>query len=511
MNPTTGLPVNAALQQAVLLVARGNALQKAGDRNGAAQAYQQAIRLAPLNAAAYRALLELLVHAGDTANAQLVMRAVPPVVHQQSAAIRFIHARLLLQEEQPEEALALLQALAGSTEVEPATLAFNLALCHTLTGKHAESLPFYEQARKLGLHTPPLYLNWARSTLFSGNPDDAERIYREAARAWPNEVIFKYEHATLLLKTGHYDLGFRLFHHRWHAGLPQFQVPPGREISLPTWDGRKPLRSLLVTREQGIGEQIVFSALLPALARKVDHLAVSFDTRLYPLIRRTWPDIECAAPDEALDSVRGRFDAWLSSGDIGAVVPDALGWKDGYLAPDLGRTAQLREKYQRQFPGKKLVGVSWTSRESALSKFKTMNPLDWKPIFEVPDCQFINLQYGDVRADLARVREVLGVDIHQDPEIDAWHDLDGLAAQMAALDLVITSSNSTAHIAAGTRAPTWIILPSTWGLLWYWGYKDNRCDWYPEARLFRAEGEGDWNPILAEVAAALQQGCRART
>lgn len=511
MNLSTGLPVNTALQQAALLVARGNALQQAGDRNGAAQAYQQAIRLAPLNAAAYIALLALLELAGDPANGEVVMQAVPAAVYAQSAAIRFYHARLLQQQDQPERALALLQALAGSPGVEPALLAFNLGLCQTFTGQHAEALPAYERARKLGLRVPPLHLNWARSTMFTGDIEGAYRIYREGARIWPNAIIFKYEKAMLLLKTRQYANGFRLFQHRWTAGLPQFVTHAGRQIGLPVWDGLKPLRSLLVTREQGIGEQLVFSALLPALARKVEHLAVSFDTRLYPLLNRTWPGIECALPDEPLDSVRHRFDACLSAGDIGTLVPEAVGWKEGYLVPERGRATQLREKYQRQFPGKKLIGVSWTSRESALSKFKTMDLLDWRPVLEQPGCQFINLQYGAVDAELARVREVMGIDIHQDPDIDTRQDLDGLAAQMAALDLVITSSNSTAHIAGATRAPTWIILPASWGLIWYWGHTDSRCDWYPEARLFRARDEGDWGPVMAEVAAALQQECGAPT
>lgn len=511
MNPTTGLPMSTALQQAVLLVARGNALQKAGDLNSAAQAYQQAIRLAPLSSPAYVSLLELLISVGDTANAKLVIQAVPADLYPRSPTIRYVHARLLLQLGQPGQALPLLQSLAGSTDVNAQGLAFNLGLCNALLGRHTEAISAYESAYALGLREAWLSSNWARSAQYVGDMVTAEKLYLETTRNLPNNIPFKYELAVLLLRTGQFARGFRLYHHRWEAGLPQFQQSAAQQIGLPQWNGPQAPRSVLVTREQGIGEQIVFSTLLPALARKVEHLAVSFDSRLYPLIRRTWPAIECTQPDESLDSVRGRFDACVSAGDIGALVPEAVGWKDGYLAPELGRTAQLREKYRRQFPGKRLVGLSWLSKLSALSESKSMDLLDWRPLLEQQDCQFINLQYGEVGPDLARVRDTLGVEVHQDPEIDPMQDLDGLAAQMAALDLVITGSNSTAHIAAAIHAPTWVILPAGFNVLWYWGHKGNRCDWYPEARLFRSRVEGEWAPILAEVAAALQQDCGAPT
>ncbi|MCD6060659.1 MAG: hypothetical protein K0S16_970, partial [Moraxellaceae bacterium] len=73
-----------------------------------------------------------------------------------------------------------------------------------------------------------------------------------------------------------------------------------------------------------------------------------------------------------------------------------------------------------------------------------------------------------------------------------------------ALDLLITTSNSTAHLAAATNAPTWVILPMGSGLLWYWGYKP-QCRWYPHIRLFRTRDSTDWTNVIDEVTCALRE------
>lgn len=502
MQPTNPFPGQADLQQASLLIARGKALQQAGNLQGAVQAYQQAVQRTPLSSAGYRALLDLLFAADDIANATTVVKAVPPVVYQQSAPIRYLHARVLLRQAQAAQALPLLQGLAGDPEIDAPGLSYNLGQCLAQLGDHAGAVAAFERAYNLGLKADWLYLGWARSAQLTGDLATAERWYRDLCRLHPDNSSLKYEQAITLLKAGQYAAGFRLYAHRWNADLPHFKDSVARDIGLPSWDGRKPVRSLLVVREQGLGEQILFSSLLPAIRSKVGRLAVAFDPRLSPLVGRSWDGIECIDPTESFESLRGRFEACISAADMGGIVTEATGWKHGPLKVDQDRAAQLREKYRQQFPGKKLVGISWMSKQSALSEAKSMDLLAWRPLLEQSDCQFVSLQYGNVEPDLARARERLGVEIHRDAEIDAFQDIDGLAAQMVAMDLVVSTSNSTAHLAAAVHAPTWILLPAGWGLLWYWG-QGPCCPWYPEARLFRCSAPDDWMPVLASVGQAL--------
>ncbi|MDF2445581.1 MAG: hypothetical protein K0S46_817 [Moraxellaceae bacterium] len=505
MTPPDHSSRQPGLQQAMLQLAQGKALLKAGNGAAAVVAFQQVIRLAPLSPAGYRALLEMLVPAGDIVNGRKVIQILPVEVYEAAPPLRYLHARLLLQEGQPTQALPLLEALAGNPEVDAGGQAFNLGQCLAQLGRHQEAVESFRRASELGLRADWLSLEWARSAQFTGDMETAGRLYRELTRSRPDTPQLKYEQAILLLKTGQFKTGFQLYQYRWQSGLPHFQHCSARSVGLPAWDGRKAPPSLLVMREQGVGEQIVFSALLPALAQKVGHLAVAFEPRLVPLLKRTWPGIESVSPEEPAESLRTRFDTCISAADMGALVPEAIGWTGGRLLPDRERAARLREKYRQLFPGKKLVGLSWMSRQSALSTAKSVDLAAWQGVLQSKDCQFINLQYGAMEAEQGQARTQWGVDIFRDPEIDVYQDLDGLAAQMAALDVVVSTSSTTAHLAAATGAPTWVVLPSGWGLLWYWGHEGDRCAWYPEARLFRATVGGDWAPALAGVEAALAE------
>jgi ADP-heptose:LPS heptosyltransferase len=81
-------------------------------------------------------------------------------------------------------------------------------------------------------------------------------------------------------------------------------------------------------------------------------------------------------------------------------------------------------------------------------------------------------------------------------------DLDGFAAQVAALDLVITISNTTAHVAGALGVPCWVLLPSGLGENWYWFLDRDDSPWYPSVRLFRQSEPGVWTDVINNVGAA---------
>ena len=91
---------------------------------------------------------------------------------------------------------------------------------------------------------------------------------------------------------------------------------------------------------------------------------------------------------------------------------------------------------------------------------------------------FINAQYGDTAEEVRTFGERYGISIYRDPEIDALADLEGLAAQLSALDLLVSVSNTTAHLAAATGVPTWLHVPDGNKRLWYWLDAGGYSPWY---------------------------------
>jgi hypothetical protein len=113
----------------------------------------------------------------------------------------------------------------------------------------------------------------------------------------------------------------------------------------------------------------------------------------------------------------------------------------------------------------------------------------------------VNLQYGDCAADLAAVRDRLGVEVIHDSAVDPLLDMDAAFAQVAAMDLVISTSNTTVHTAGSQGVPVWVLLPYAKGVLWYWFARRSDSPWYPSARLIRQSRLDPEKPWWEEVAA----------
>jgi hypothetical protein len=84
--------------------------------------------------------------------------------------------------------------------------------------------------------------------------------------------------------------------------------------------------------------------------------------------------------------------------------------------------------------------------------------------------------------------------------LDLFSDIDGLAALICACDLVITVSNTTAHLAGALGVPVWVMVPGGNGKLWYWGGGQGGSPWYPAATIFKQTVAGAWDDVVARIA-----------
>ena len=121
---------------------------------------------------------------------------------------------------------------------------------------------------------------------------------------------------------------------------------------------------------------------------------------------------------------------------------------------------------------------------------------------------------------LAPLAEIPGVSWHvlqQDAASAGWRkgfgvvsggdDLLADARVMRALDLMISVDTMTAHLAGALGVPVWNLLHADADWRWMEGRDDS--PWYPTMRLFRQERPGEWEPVVARVAAELKRLSRA--
>ena len=111
--------------------------------------------------------------------------------------------------------------------------------------------------------------------------------------------------------------------------------------------------------------------------------------------------------------------------------------------------------------------------------------------------EIINLQYGDVEEELEQFQQQTDLIIYQDEEIDSLQNLDDFAAQVSALDLVISTSNTTVHMAGALGKQVWPLLPYIPD--WRWMLDRADTPWYPSMKLFRQKKEGVWEDPFNEI------------
>jgi ADP-heptose:LPS heptosyltransferase len=117
------------------------------------------------------------------------------------------------------------------------------------------------------------------------------------------------------------------------------------------------------------------------------------------------------------------------------------------------------------------------------------------------EANFVNLQYGDHEEELSLLRKNSDIHIHDWEDVNPLEDLDEFAAQISALDLVISIDNSTVHMAGSLGVETLVLLPFIPD--WRWMLERNDSPWYQSLQLFRQSAPGEWDKVIADVRVAL--------
>ena len=276
------------------------------------------------------------------------------------------------------------------------------------------------------------------------------------------------------------------------------RVSQARAGGEPAWSGGRIDGLLRIWAEQGVGDQVLFASLLALARARAPRVHLECDRRLAPLFRRSFPWLEdiiaAGAPAAAAQ-------AQCSLGGLGAalsVSPDELSGAP-YLIADPAQRAATRARYEALAQGRPIIGISWFSENPEFGRYKSSALEEWEPLLR-REALFINLQYHSKPEDIAAVQTRFGCTIHTDPDVNQTLDLDAFAAQIAAVDEMISVSNSGVHMAGALGARCTMLAPPGRGLLWYWGMEGETTPWYASLRIVRRAPGQAWTASIAQIA-----------
>lgn len=352
-------------------------------------------------------------------------------------------------------------------------------------------------------------INLARLQALNTRPDLAVETLNNALSHHPANPLLRWARSLILLSIQDFSSGWQDYGIRWQLPPAQFDSPR-YDFRLPPAPNTRqpgPDAPVWLWKEQGPGDEILCASVIPTAQQQGWPLHLGCSSRLVTLFRRSFPKLRVDAIETItpIDLARDKYQMPLV--DLASIFrkePADFGNGSAFLKPDPALRDAFRQQYRINASGRPLVGLSWRSSNRFSASAKSPSPLALTPLLRDCDCLFVNLQYGDSKADLETFRRA-GATILHDETVDPLGDLDRFAAQVAALDAVVTVSNTTAHVAGGLGIPTVVILPAHTGLLWYWFRNTDHSLWYASLRLIRQTRIGDWATAIANAKACLNE------
>ena len=481
----------------------GNILGLSGQLEEAVDTYRKALEINPDDIRTYNNLSVVFQKQGKLAEAIDTYYKILEIDPTDVGVCRSL-GMLLTEQGKLEEAI---EAYYKVLEIDStdARIYNNLGILLKEQGKFKEAIDAYCKALEIFPGYAEAYNNLGNVLQLQGNFEDAVVVYKKAL-----EINSQFSEAhknlgMLLLLTGELEHGWEKYEWRWKChDFPS----ENRNFPQPLWDGTGLSdKSVLVWTEQGVGDEIMFANMLDTLSWMAAEIITECEERLVPLFQRSFPKVQFVSREQKPNPI-------LLDKDIDYQVPigSLAQWlrknesqfpkKGSYLSASSEKVSQLRDKYKRLTDDRFLVGISWKSINHGIEKEKSTILENWTPILSQPDCFFVNLQYGDIKQEIGEYYSSTGILIYTDQEINPLTNLDDFAAQISALDLVISISNTTVHISGALGKKVWTLLPYVPD--WRWMLKREDTPWYPTMKLFRQSQMNDWRDVFQRVSLALK-------
>lgn len=455
----------------------GNAQTAVRDWSGAVQSYDQAIKLDPRYALAY-------------------------------------FNRGIAQEELGLFDLALL-SYQRAININPqyAQAYLNCGVVLQKLGRIQDALSQYGAAIALDPQFADAYYNRGTDLMELALLDEAIREFDTALSIRPDFTDAHWNKSLTLLCMGHWATAWDIYDWRWRRSDldPNTFRPPLDSLRFQYATNKHGSRKIFVWSEQGVGDEVFHASMLDEAINRFGSVTVQVDERLIPLLERSIPRAHFVAKGSPADP--NSFDLHLAHGDLGYFfrreATDFQSVRRRYLSADQMRVNSLRS--QLKADARPLVGVTWRSKNTRLGSGKSINLEQLLPILSNPLFRFVNLQYGDTHDELAALHQRHGIQIASCLSVDNFSDLDGHAALVDVCDMVLTVSNTTAHIAGALGKPTFVMLSKGEGRLWYWANRQGRRSmWYPAIDVFEQSEHGVWDGVVADIHLNISEKCLAQ-
>jgi tetratricopeptide (TPR) repeat protein len=383
-------------------------------------------------------------------------------------------------------------------------------------GDWARAAEHYRAALALRPDYPPALGNLADLLADEGGIEEALELYGRVLAREPKNTQARLNRSILHLLQGNLKDG-------WRDYAARLKIPgkaPICDHGLAAWSGATLKRTrLLVTAEQGVGDQIMFASVIPDLLERarVDGgaLILECEPRLATLFARSFPGatVRPSRMETKAGVTTAHYDWLKSTGGANAAIE--LGSLPRYLRksvaqfPDphsfLVADAGERTHWRDQFAGAgrgPYIGICWRSGKTGGARSLQYAPREvWAEFLRALPGTIVCAQYDAAQEELTELQALSGRTIFLPPLLDQKNELDRTCAMLSALDAVASAPTAVSWLAAGAGVPTFKILHDT---SWT-SFGETYEPFAPSCACISPDASGDWREAFAKALRAIRE------
>jgi Tfp pilus assembly protein PilF len=333
-------------------------------------------------------------------------------------------------------------------------------------------------------------------SVFYRRGDTAASIehFRRALAIDPQHAKSHVRLARTALIMGDFATGWREYEWRWLT----MNFPYKNIFLQRRWRG-EPLQGaqILIQCEQGFGDMLQFVRFVPMVTARGGRVVLEVQPELHRLLSRL-PGMENAI----VFGAERPYSAWqcllVSLPHIFRTEMKTIPKQVPYIGVD---PTEARAWATRLGGSSPRVGLVWAGNPyHPWDQFRSLQQLSTlSPLSAAEGVTFFSLQKGPAAAQTTSPPAGMRL-VDLSPHL---HDFADTASAITALDLVVTTCTSVAHLAGALGKPVWILLP--YAADWIWLLDREDSPWYPTARLFRQPTPGAWSPVIQRIASELRR------
>ncbi len=355
-------------------------------------------------------------------------------------------------------------------------------------GEYEKALQYYLKALKLEPNNLSILNNLSRVYFNLEKIDLAEKYILKALKKDNKHDESRKTYSLILLRKSDFYKAWDFFDGR--LGLSDFLI---NNLSLNNIRGKLILNNklknnskILIVREQGVGDEILYGSMYKDLLNTYKDVIIECDKRLIPLFKCSFENkfrnkfVEFGSISNHPEKLK-YFDQVLYAGSLGKFFRKNINTfpNKPYIKSSNNDPITKLKKINKNIN----IGISWKSFKNRYAKEKSLELYDLKHVFSLSKCNFINLQYGEVDNEINDFVSSSGKEIIVLKNLDLFNDFIGVSELLNQLDLFISVSNSTAHLAGAMGVKTLLIKPENHAAYHYWNYPESKTPWYNNLKI----------------------------